>query len=439
MTLSTKSGRQRETSRKGKRRCAWVWSLAATWVSAVASAITPATLTDTQLRDTSVRLVSINDAVVSLYDASGVLRQQRTRDIVRLRFASKEAPADDPNDTKASDWTLTLTDGQRWAGFPAESYGPSDNETLRWTHPTLGTVAVSLERVQRIERQTPPTNTIERRDWAADSQAQPADDTATLRNGDTLTGFVAALDDQALTLETDNGDVPLTWNNLAEIRLANPPQRGFAQTDVLALRDGSRIHLRAVDLDETTIQATPTLLAETLGIPEQSAVDDQARRTLPLADAALLDFAASGHRLIDLTTLSPEVRGGDAFGLSFPPQLVANPRNPNATRAWVHAPATLTFNLPAGTTASHFVGRATLDLPSRLTPDAVALADASFSVADHAGERFTRPLRSDVPLPFRVSLQGHRIELRVLPGPHGPALDRVRLDQLRLLLKLDGS
>ncbi|MEM1446255.1 MAG: hypothetical protein AAGF84_09385 [Planctomycetota bacterium] len=436
VTLKRSLGWQRESRRLGgesvfRAIVAWLGSIAALVTGIPAAAITPATLTDTQLRETPAQLVSIDEGVVSLYDASGVLRQRDADEIVMLRFQSA------PTSTETNDdpWVLTLTDGQHWVGVPAAPLGTADNETLRWTHATLGTIAVSLETVQSIERLSDAKESKARRAWDNHAEPPPSDDFVKLRNCDTLTGFIAALDDQGITLETDTGDVPLTWDNLAAVRLANPSQNELTDADVLALRDGSRVHLRGVRLDETQIEVTPTLLAETLGIPEQSAVDEEARRVLPIVDAESLAFAASGFRLIDLTTFEPNVISGESFGLSFPPKLTFNPNPSGAWQAWVHAPTTLRFDVPAGFTATRLAGRATLDLPERVDPTARALADATLVVADDSADVLTRPLQPGVAWPFRVPLDCSRFELRVEPGPNGPALDRVRFDRLRLLIQ----
>ncbi|MEM8782480.1 MAG: hypothetical protein AAGE65_06430 [Planctomycetota bacterium] len=410
-----------------------------------ARGVTPATLTDAQLRDRPVRVVSIDDGVAALYDAAGVLRQRAIRDIVRLTFTPpaletpvKEAAAPDAEPARAF-WALTLTDGQRWVGVPAPPPGAAAADTLRWTHAALGVVAVPLERVQRVDRVDVDRDrpSPHRQTWSDGASAAPLDDTATLRNGDVLSGFVAALDDNGLTLETDTGDVTLTWDALSSVRLANPAQPVFAAEDVFELRDSSRVHARAARLDETHAHITPTLVADTLGLPRQSVVDDDARRAVPITDVAQIDFAASGYRLIDLTTLPPRVGddAGNAFGLSFPPKLVLDPHD--GPQAWVHAPVALDFDLPARARAVRLAGRATLTLPARLAPDAAALADATLVVADDAGDALNRPLPPDTPLPFTVPLDATSLQLRVEPGPNGPALDRVRLDRLRLLLQLD--
>ncbi len=459
-------------------RCA-VWIGGALLVGALgvsAFALVPATVVDPELRETPVRVVSVEQDAVALYDQAGVLRHWPTSRIVRLTFATPQAAAKPPAasadsaalqaqrrqaerlgesalaqrlgamfealqpaargaqaEADASGWMLTLTDGQTWRGAPTTDPADAAPESLCWSHPTLGNVRVALERVRSLRRfedagQAAPG--LRMRPWAP-AAALPAGDTATLRNGDTLNGFVANADAHGITLETDTGDVPLVWDALAAVTLSNPPQTHPTPRDTLALRDGSRVHVRSPRLDDATLEVTPTLLAETLGLPMESHTDGDARRRLPIDHADSLDFAASGRRLLQLTELTPRVTGGEALGLSYEPRLTTPAEG--EIQAWIHAPTTLRFDLPS--TAEYVAGTAALALPPRLPPEVSALAGADVAIRHDGGEAFARSLRNDRPFPFHAPVAGDTLEIVVTPGPDGSALGRVRFDDLRVLLK----
>jgi hypothetical protein len=266
----------------------------------------------------------------------------------------------------------------------------------------------------------------------------PVEDVVTLRNGDTLTGFIAAVTPTGLRLERDGGVVPLRWDALSAVRPANPSATPDPAADVVTLRDGSRVHARAVTLTEPTLRLVPTLVADTLGLPLESQEQDAARREVPAAELTTFAPAASGLRLVPLTELSPRVEGGEAFGLSFPPKVVTT--TDASPAIWLRAPTTLTFDLP--TDAVRLTGTATLPLPPRTDPAAAALASVQLVVAGPAQREtpFAQTLMPDEPTPLRVPLSGRRLELRVTPGSEASdattPLSRLRLDDAAVLLRV---
>lgn len=388
-----------------------------------------------QLRSALERL----EAAGSARNADRLRRSLENHEML-LKAASPETQPADASEA-APRWRITLTDGQVWLGTPAAHPAGVDAEALRFVHPAAGTLRVPLERIARIERPandaSDPSRSMPSRRWAQ-ADAAPLDDAVTLRNGDTLTGFVAGIDADAVTLETDTASVPLDWDTLAAVTLANPPESPFATApstpaaDTLTLRDGSRLRVRGVRLVDGELSAAPTLLADTLGLPPQSPSDDEARVAWPLDQVRAIDFAVSGRAVVRLTDLAPQTDdtpNTQVFGLAFPPRLVGPGDMPTA---WVHAPATLRFDLPGP--AEQLAGTATLALPPALPPDAEHLAGVTLRIADTDLELAPRIAET-----FRLPIEGTAVELQLDPGPDGPTLDRVRFDNLRVLIRTTPS
>ncbi len=383
--------------------------LSAGLLSLPASARTPVTLLDAQWQARDARLVEIDGGVVRHYDERRVLRETPTDDVVRLRFVAAARESTDRAAQPSGAWLLALVDGQRIAGTPSGAERKGD--ALRWAHPGLGEFVVSLEHVSRMTRV----------DQADTHDRGTADgDTVTLRNGDALSGFVTAVTDGGVTLETaDGAEVELPWDNTAALRLANPAVLPTERSDVVALRDGSRLYTGPVSVSAGVARVSPRLLAGE-GFAE-----------MPTAAVAAVDFAASGVAVHDLSALPMTVEAaGEAFGLSYPPRW-------DGGALWLHAPSIVSFTLP-GDAPNHAgsSGRATRAagwvewvLPDHVSPALVEL----LSVRVRFGESDVVTLSPNQRVRFNAGVGGDAFGVTVDAAEAGPVLGRVRLSEVVVL------
>ncbi len=386
------------------------------WPAGSASALTPAVLRDADWEPRAVRLVSLEDGVLRYYDGGRVLRERATREVVRVRFAERDTPdvlrrSEETRAAGEPGRVLRLTDGQRFFGRYAGS--ADDGQTLLWRHDELEVIAVPLTAVAGVStwRESAVVDARQR--------GEPADtDTVVLRNGDTLSGFVAGLTDDGLELETSDGaTLELAWDALRAVTLANPLPEGVVSADVVRLTDGSVFQASRVDIDQDTARFVPRWTAEEAGT-----------KLVPLARVVSIDFAASGVRAVSLTELpATSSETGDVFGLAYPPRLDA--------QGWLlHAPAEVAFALPAP--GLRVIGRARLVLPGRLDPAWQGLVGVTLRfVGAGADEAF--PLEPGEGTAFNVGLDdAEELRLELDPGEAGPVLDRVRLEGVTVLLSV---
>ena len=381
-----------------------------------ASGLTPATLLTRDLERREVNLTGLSGGTVSYFGEDRTLTREPVGTFVRLTLdAEASSPdVDSPPEQTAATGLVELVDGQRLTGRYA---GPRrGGEALAWEHPVLGTVEVALDDLRRL---------VPDRAAASPAVPEPGDtpaDLVRLTNGDTLGGFVVAIDDASVTLAPDaGGEVTLPLDRVASLSLSNPAAMPADAADLVVLRDGSRLRVMELLITGDALRFDPVLAG---GGGDGDTVE------LPLGDVERVDFAASGVRLVDLTDRPMEViSGGEALGLTLPPRVERDGLH-------LHAPVTVRFELPPG--ARRMAMTATLDLPEGLPPERAAWADVAVRVEPPGGAG--DDVRLDAAerhgdLSVALPPDAASVDINVDPGRHGPVLDRVRLHDAVLLVE----
>ena len=381
-----------------------------------ASALTPATLLTRDLERREVNLTGLGGGVVSYFGEDRTLTREPVEQFVRLTLeaeADAQPVSGEPSEP-AAQGAVELVDGQRIAGRFA---GPlPDGEGIVWEHPGVGGFELRLDDLRRVVFQADAAGAD-----VAGTSAPPAaeGDVVQLTNGDTLGGFVVAIDEDGLTLVPDEGaEVTLPLERVATLTLSNPSAPTPAGVDLLVLTDGSRLRGGGVSLDGTTVRFTPTLR------------DAASPVTLPLDALSRIDFASSGLALIDLADRPMRlVGGGEVFGLNLLPRIVG-------PMIYLHAPMSVRFDVPAGAKRAAFA--AELDLPSDLPPGRSAWADVLVRVEVPAGagdEQRLTDQQSRADFGIELPPDAASINLMIEEGRYGPVLDRVRLREAVLLVE----
>lgn len=307
-----------------------VWlAIGLVWVLGLArdaAAATPAEVVDTSLRVSRVQIQSLGGGVLSYFNADRELQAQPLdrfvliRDIGGQRSGAVAAEAHDP-----SLGMVQMVDGQRlvgrWAGVQ------DDGQVIRWRHQTLGEVGVSLERIR----------------WVTLSGAALGDEPASrdqviLNNGDTVDGYVLAVDEAgwSVQLADQRTGMTLPTDRVRAVRLANPPDtvgRDQPGSHWVWLADGSRVAVRALAMtgDQVTL---------TLAWPGESR---EVVVAMPRIDR-IVPASSSGY-LVQLADLPMRViEGGSVFGLTVRPRVMGR-------SIWMHAPVAVQFDLPPGAQA----------------------------------------------------------------------------------------
>lgn len=266
---------------------------------------------------------SLKDTL-SYSDASAALGQVATRDVVSLKGDAAVVPAADA-------WRLVLRNRDVLVGVPA---GTQDQNML-FTTAAAGTLQVPFKNVASLESPA-----------AANVAATAASDQDTLRlkNGDTLSGIVASIAADKITLSTTdatgaaaNTDVPLDKVVRMTLGGATPPRALPPLSARLTLTDGSVL----------TTTAFSWRVAEIT-------YNDSANAEHKIAADMIAGVDVLGGRVVSLTDLDPVKESQVAtFGTTYPMQVnrnviggplkvggVAYPRG-----LGVHAASTLTYEI----------------------------------------------------------------------------------------------
>ena len=337
--------------------------------------------------------------------------------------AESPADADDPDSPPRG--LLRLTDGQRLAG--AWAGAGDDGESLRWTHPQFGTVVVPLDQVAG---------------WSNDrATPHPASDPAggdvvVLSRGERLAGFLylpevadPAADpvgDVLLLSPADNPDgpaVPVPAASVAAVTLANPPDPSAAGAGAaparVTLRDGSRLRARGLNLGTADASFDALVAGQAL------------RVAVPAGAVRRVVFTNGGrdaHDLADLPARTPPPPAAN--------QVLWGPHVAGASAVAggyrLTAPARLEVQLPPA--AVVVVGHAVLDLPAGLTADHAAWAGCTLRIEGTPPVELTLDA-AQPDAPFRVTVPANTTELvfTLDPGPRGPVLDVVRIEDAVVL------
>ncbi|MEM6460141.1 MAG: hypothetical protein AAF710_12200 [Planctomycetota bacterium] len=374
-------------------------------------ALTPAELTTPQLERQPISLTGLDGGVLRYFDDDRRLAERPTSDFVRLTLRPEELVGPEDSTTQAAA-EIELIDGQRLTGrWAAAARG---GEAVVWEHASLGTFTLGLDDLRGVA--FAGAGGTEHRG------ATLAADTAILRNGDRIAGFVVAVSETSVTLLPDGADaeVQLPLAGLASLTFANPAGDAGVAGDLVRLTDGSRVRAGGVGVRRGTFRLTPSL------------ADQPTTRTLPLASVAAVDFAAAGLRLIELTDRPLRIdTPSRAFGLDWPAEIAGDTLR-------LHAPAAVRFVLPPG--ARRFAGTAELDLPLGLSDAQRRLANTRLDLPGRSFRLHAGRSRQDFNLPLSPrDLDADddgapTLPLRLDPAAHGPLLDRVRLRDLVVLV-----
>lgn len=364
-----------------------------------ALAVREATLIDGELKRIPVRFVSLDGDRLTYFDSERRLTTVKSDSKLALRFDrdAKPAPGSEgaaPADVQALH-TLRLRDATVVRG---RMVGVDNAGRLLWKSPALGDYAADLDAVTSFSVA----------DVAADRPALRAtsDDIIELINGDRLTGFVDQITAEKLVLSVEDTPIDLTWDRIARVALANPIKQSPGTW--VTLVGGTRVRGDNARLDDS-------------GLAIETA--DGRQVASPLAGVRAIEFAVA-RRLAPIDQASYEVTsGGDVFGVPMPPVI-------NGDRVQLHAPVSVTFELPDG--ANRFATTASLD------PADLKWADCVIVIADEKGELARQRLNADTP---RVELSvvsrspGGKLRVTIEPGVNGPVRDRVTLWDTVFLVK----
>jgi hypothetical protein len=231
---------------------------------------------------------SLTDGL-SYGDANAALHQMPTRQMVSL---TNDKPIPAPNSEAA--WKITLRNGDILLGAPAAMH--DQNMTL--TTLDFGVIEIPLKAVACIEAPhqistTPP---------AAHDQ-----DTVTLHNGDTVSGFLNTISETKLDIQTDADTVPITLDKVVRITMggAVPPRAIPALSARVIFPSGESLATTSAQwkLDDLIIH-------DPAGI----------ERTIPLNAIAAVNVL--GGRVIYLSELDPSSDSQiSSFGAAYPTQI----------------------------------------------------------------------------------------------------------------------
>ncbi|QNN23430.1 hypothetical protein HED60_14475 [Planctomycetales bacterium ZRK34] len=357
-----------------------------------AHAVEPAVLIDAELRGRRIKFVTLGGGVLTYFDDARRLQRESAQQFVSLQFTDRGLAADGPDEVGGA--MVQLGDGQIFRGQMA---GVDEQGRLKWQTSSFGEMHFKLDDVARVV--TVDTELPTR----ADLQATVANDRVVLRNGDVVSGFIAALKPDGLVLQVDQQELTLTWDRVGQLLLPNPTRS--APGTWVRLTDGSCVLIDQVTLDSTRL--TGAARGQVVEVP----------RSMVLA----IDFA-DRHQLVSLGSLQRTVRsGGKVFGVPMPPRTAGDELS-------LHAPTTIEFTLPAG--ATRFAADAALD------PQGLDWADLNLIVADARGELQQVHLNGENPQArINVQLRGNRLILTVDEGANGPVFDRLTLYGAWLLIQ----
>lgn len=389
--------------------------------ASMARGLTPAVLVGPDLVAERISINSLRDGLLSYFDARRDLRRQPLAQFVQLRAIGAGGEALRGSSGQP---LIDLVDGRRLVG--SWSGASPDGEAILWRHRALGQLTVPLEEVRAVTLSGEPPLP------GADSTV----DMVTLANGDQIRGHLSVVEERALDFVAEGGGEPISvpLDRVASLVLNNPrgavgawgqPPRG---QNVVWLADGSRLFVTRIEIDGERVNLEVSLL-------------DQAPRRVAMSIDQIerIDFTASGWWLVDLVDLPFQVLdGGEVFYLPMPPRV-------EGRTLWMHAPVRVVYALPDSVV--QFSATAELAVDDQVPTKQLDWADfelivrggGSESEAEgesgggqwrhriHAGQR-----RVEVNVPVAAS----SLTIELDPGVNGPILDRLRLRDAVLLIRL---
>ena len=366
---------------------------------------------DYDLTSQRINIQSLRRGTLNFFGPDRAYRSEPVNRYLRLRLLHAEVDAAPSRRSGDEPWLIELVDGQRFRGSPArrpDGAVGDDDQVLRWSHAQLGELRIELERLSAlgpddIHRHRPTTRI----------------DRVTLINGDLLTGFVTAVTEAGFNLELEGADqsVPIAFDRLRSLELANPSKRTDLTADMLHLDDGSRLRVNALTLAGDRVTFTAGAWA------------DGRRIELPAVAVRRVDIASASAELVDLGALPTTITGGGTvFGMTWPHRI-------DGASISLHAPITVRFDLPPG--ARRLATIAALDAGLQ---DPVEWADFTVDVEvddQSIGQYHFTADQAEVPL--NIAVAGASVTFRLDPGANGPVMDRLRLVEPVVLIEKHAS
>lgn len=373
-------------------------------------------LLDRRLTERTVQLAGMDDRTVSYIDEGGLIRVEPFTEFIAMLPESGDAP---PPPRMA----LWLTDGQRLAGDLRPGTPPPG--VVRWEHPALGAMDVSLEVVWRVTLLRPGEVA------AAPTLSAPiGQDVVILTNGDLLSGFVESVG-ELVEIDVDGAVQTVPRERVVSVTLASPATA--PQGSLVWLADGSVVAIDGVHTSPAGVVRLHPILDRSEGAGSEAAgVAPRGRSELRLSDIVGVLFDAG--RVVPLASIAPlpqSVREAWAAPMGV--------KEPSEALLWaadltLPAPMTVEWQLPARITR--------LSLTGQLPPDmwtwgdcelVISVVSAGGAAAEVARER----LHADRPS-VTVSMElpdgpGRVLRITLDAGRYGPIQDRVVLRRALLL------
>jgi hypothetical protein len=425
----------------GYLRAAVAWAVLVIACGSAVGAGMPAVFVQPDLSEQEVRLTSLGQGEVAYFNAQGQRVTRSTQSLVAIvwspgreaspppavvtqptalmsaLFPARPQQADQAAEQAESPAALQtnvpdvaeLVDGQRWVG--------------RWTGVRDGGLvfraqSLEIERVFPVERVLRIGPLTESTPIDGEPVGQ---DVVTLSNGDRLRGFIAGVTDTAVELIPEGGGdaIPLPHDRIAALRLANPPEPPDPELHTLHFHDRSELHV-----------SHPRTQGDTLAFRLPGEGDES--HLLPLSRVERLDFTGHGRRLLPLMESDPHtISGGAYFGVPAPPRTLDGD-------LLLHAPIHLRYRIDP--LARRFAARAVLDLRDGLPETRRRLAGLRLGLAIDGGDTQWWTLDAKQPAVLInqaiAPTSAGRVSLEIQLDPHvnGPVLDRLRLEDPRILL-----
>lgn len=165
---------------------------------------------------------SLPDGVL-LRGSDGEQRRVPLPDLVRV---DTHSAIDDTSAPRSQDWTFTFTDGTHIYGRIVGA----GNEVVVVETVDLGNVTLPLDSLRRIDSPRASDPAYRRSaDWfspghpSTSTSAPTGDDRVLLINGDVLSGFLGAVDQDGLTIDGASGEAKVPLRRIVAVLTAAPP------------------------------------------------------------------------------------------------------------------------------------------------------------------------------------------------------------------------
>lgn len=348
------------------------------------------------LEVSGVRLTALNDAAAIQRERSPV----KVSDCIALIN-----PSPTPSTSKSTG-RLSLADGQRFPGEPAETTSAkAGGEVFAWNHPWLGRMEVPLKLIQTIALQS-----------GANTLPPAASDAIVLLNGDRYDGFIMALG-QPVSIEVDQGgrreviNIPL--DRIATISMITPRQQPKGRR--IWFGEGTVLDVQSITVgDDGVVRLGGSTLVPGTQVTRMG-----------LGEIAAILF--DGKALLPLATIAPSRIEGPVTRYVVPKPRVMDGSAPlDLSRIELRGPVVARYALPAGVTR--------LAAEAALPEGRREWGDCEVVVRSDDTEVFRARLNGATPsASINVPLAGRELTIEVTQGAHGPIQDTVVLKRAMLL------